>query len=172
MVAQLEALRLPLWAVFAALHLPDELPAGAKPGSASSAGASSALGARRTQLVRALLRRHAPAWAADARAAEAFLVGRLRLPHEWLADALAGWAQHRRDIPGALPASPSGCHSPQCPWNHSARKVHTGPDLEISPHVHGRLQQGFHRDAVQDSYLTSPSSQKVCLHLSSETGYD
>ena len=163
MVAQLEALRLPQWAVFAALHLPDELPAGAKPGSALSASASSALGARRTQLVRALLRRHAPAWAADARAAEAFLVGRLRLPREWLADALAGWAQHRRDIPGARPASPLGYHSPQCSWNHNAYKIYTGPDLWISPHVHGRLQQGCHSDAVQDSHLTEPPNLKVCL---------
>ncbi|KAK9845938.1 hypothetical protein WJX81_006497 [Elliptochloris bilobata] len=99
MVAQLEALGLPQWAVFVALHLPDELPSEA--GLGSPAGAGGFCGARRTQLVRELLRRHAPAWA-DARGAAAFLVGRLRLPREWLADALAGWAVHRRDVSGEL----------------------------------------------------------------------
>jgi hypothetical protein len=104
MAAQLEAAGLPQWAVFVALHLPDEPAAG---GGGGQAPPGPAPGARRTRLVRELLRRHAAAWAADAAAAEAFLVRRLRLPRAWLADALAGWARARGDVAGAPPARPA-----------------------------------------------------------------
>ncbi len=73
-VAQLEAVDLHEWAVYAALHLPDDL--------------------QRGRAVHELLTRHAPQWAADAGARE-FLVSRLRIPAARLSDALALWAQVR-----------------------------------------------------------------------------
>lgn len=87
LIAQLEALEgLEEWAVYVAAHLPEApVPGG------SSGG--------RDDLIRHLLGRHAPAWAAS-QAKRDFLLQRLGLPAEWLAHALAVWASYRRNRPG------------------------------------------------------------------------
>ncbi len=86
LIGQLEAMGgLEEWAVYVAAHLPGDSPGGG-PGA-------------RDGLIRHLLQRHAPAWAASG-AKRGFLLERLGLPAEWLAHALALWAAYRRDRPG------------------------------------------------------------------------
>jgi hypothetical protein len=96
LIAQLEALGgLEEWAVYVAAHLPDA----PWPGG-------------RDSLIRLLLGRHAPAWAAS-QAKRAFLLQRLGLPAEWLAHALAVWASYCRNQPGMRCACcPSMCWAP------------------------------------------------------------
>jgi nuclear pore complex protein Nup98-Nup96 len=82
--AQLQAAGgLARWAVYAAMHLPDDR--------------------QRGQAVRALLEAHCPEWEAEA-GAEAFFVDRLRVPAAWLAGARALWAGYRGDEDAELAA--------------------------------------------------------------------
>jgi nuclear pore complex protein Nup98-Nup96 len=73
MIAQLEAVGgLHEWAVYIALHLPDDI--------------------QRAHTVEQLLARHAPEWAADAQK-RSFLLQRLQIPAASLSIALSVWAQ-------------------------------------------------------------------------------
>jgi hypothetical protein len=81
-IAQLEAMEAPEWAVFVAMHLPDP--------------------SARQAVVRDLLDRHGPAWADASGDKHKFLLDSIGLPSEWLAASLTAWAAYNRDYAGAL----------------------------------------------------------------------
>ena len=81
-IAQLEAMEAPEWAVFVAMHLPDP--------------------SARQAVVRGLLDRHGSAWADSSGEKQTFLLETIGIPGKWLAAALAAWAAYNRDYAGAL----------------------------------------------------------------------
>ena len=84
LISQLERLGgLEEWALYVALHLPDD-PEG---------------GPARDSLLLELLHRHAPVWAAS-QAKRGFITSALGLPAAWLASALATLAAHRDNPEG------------------------------------------------------------------------
>lgn len=104
-IAQLEAVGgLAHWAVYAALHLPDDnYGDGGDSGDGAAAPEGGAIaggrGATREAVVRRLLAVHTPEWAGNAEV-QAFLSSSLRLPEAWLAEARAQWAEYQLDDAG------------------------------------------------------------------------
>lgn len=87
------------WAVFAALHLPE-----LGPDAAGSLGwVDPALASLRQRTVRGLVARLAPLLA-ESREQREFLVQRLRVPAEWVAEGLSTWAISRFDAQGERPS--------------------------------------------------------------------
>lgn len=91
LISQLEALGdMPHWAVYVALHLPNHPSLGGP--------------LLRQGIVKELLMRHAPDWAADA-SKQDFLLYKLQVPPAWLDQSLAQWSQYRQDDSGEAAVS-------------------------------------------------------------------
>ena len=94
-IAQLEAVEAPEWAVFVAMHLPD-----AK---------------ARQAVVRGLLDRHGPAWGDISAAKHGCALNTLGLPASWLAASLAAWAAYNGLHAGSQPEAALLCtHATSC----------------------------------------------------------